>query len=587
MIASWMLYALVISALVSVAALAAERVLSARGWPTRFVWVAALVLSIGWPLAPMIARMLPAPPRPVRVLPFTIVVDASTAPIPVDYTGMIDNALVGLWIALSALLAIRLLYGVSAVERSRGAWKRGRVNGVRVKLSDNVGPAVVGLRSMEVVLPEWIMTLDEPLRALVLRHEEEHRVARDPYLLFGAAIAVALLPWNAALWFQARRLRLAIEMDCDERVLRAHPSPERYGMLILTIAQRRSTSPALFAPMMTEPTTNLERRIIAMKNRTRRVARFTMVGGTLVAVGVLAFASSLQSAGRTFPKAQVPEALMRAAQFVAPAIVPETIPVKRRVMTTKSADQVEIRRIDSLMTRDGAAANPAPRYPAILKSANIEGAVLVRYSTDGDGRVDMNTVQVVRSTHQLFTESVLANMRLWRAQPGMSLETPFLFVLSGKTATEVGVAGYPMGSVVITAAAPTSGAESVVAPADGPRRMTDDQTYFEFQVEKTASPMPGNPAPRYPDVLRQANVEGEVLAQFVLGADGRPDMTSFKVLKSSHDLFSAAVMGALPNMRFYPADVGGRAVKQLIQMPFHFNLSKGAAAGPPTAPPVR
>ena len=41
-----------------------------------------------------------------------------------------------------------------------------------------------------------------------------------------------------------------------------------------------------------------------------------------------------------------------------------------------------------------------------------------------------------------------------------------------------------------------------------PQPVNDNQTYFEFQVEKQVSPFPGNPAPRYPDMLRSANVEG-------------------------------------------------------------------------------
>jgi protein TonB len=101
-----------------------------------------------------------------------------------------------------------------------------------------------------------------------------------------------------------------------------------------------------------------------------------------------------------------------------------------------------------------------------------------------------------------------------------------------------------------------------------------DQTFFEFQVEKQVQPMPNNPAPRYPDMLRSANVEGEVLAQFVVDTTGRADMSSFKVLKSTHDLFTNAVKSSLPNMKFYAAEVGGRKVKQLVQMPFQFNLTK-------------
>jgi protein TonB len=101
-----------------------------------------------------------------------------------------------------------------------------------------------------------------------------------------------------------------------------------------------------------------------------------------------------------------------------------------------------------------------------------------------------------------------------------------------------------------------------------------DQPYFEFQVEKQVAPHANNPTPRYPDMLRSANVEGEVLAQFVVDTTGRADMSTFKVLKSSHDLFTNAVRAALPNMRFYAAEIGGRKVKQLVQMPFQFALTK-------------
>jgi protein TonB len=108
-----------------------------------------------------------------------------------------------------------------------------------------------------------------------------------------------------------------------------------------------------------------------------------------------------------------------------------------------------------------------------------------------------------------------------------------------------------------------------------PQKIDDNQTFFEFQVEKQVSPFPGNPAPRYPDMLRSANVEGEVLAQFVVDTTGRADMSQFKVLKSTHDLFTNAVKASLPNMKFYPAEVGGRKVRQLVQMPFQFSLTKG------------
>ena len=107
-----------------------------------------------------------------------------------------------------------------------------------------------------------------------------------------------------------------------------------------------------------------------------------------------------------------------------------------------------------------------------------------------------------------------------------------------------------------------------------PQSINENQTYFDYQVEKQVAPYPNNTAPRYPDMLRSANVEGEVLAQFVVDTTGRADMGTLHILKSTHDLFTSAVKTSLPNMKFYPAEVGGKKVKQLVQMPFTFSLTK-------------
>ena len=101
-----------------------------------------------------------------------------------------------------------------------------------------------------------------------------------------------------------------------------------------------------------------------------------------------------------------------------------------------------------------------------------------------------------------------------------------------------------------------------------------DQTYFEFQVEKQVAQIPGSINLRYPDMLRSANVEGEVLAQFVVDTTGRVESNSIKILKSSHDLFTNAVQQALRSARYYPAEIGGRKVKQLVQQPFNFTLTR-------------
>ena len=101
-----------------------------------------------------------------------------------------------------------------------------------------------------------------------------------------------------------------------------------------------------------------------------------------------------------------------------------------------------------------------------------------------------------------------------------------------------------------------------------------NEPYFEFQVEKPVQQIPGTGTPRYPDALRSSGVEGEVQAQFVVDEDGKAEVASFKVLKATNELFASAVRAALPQMRFYAAEVGGHKVKQLVQQSFQFKLDR-------------
>ena len=117
-------------------------------------------------------------------------------------------------------------------------------------------------------------------------------------------------------------------------------------------------------------------------------------------------------------------------------------------------------------------------------------------------------------------------------------------------------------------------AGGVAKGKEGGAVVQSDQPYFEFQVEKPVVPAPGSISPRYPDMLRQAGVEGEVLAQFVVDTTGKAEAGSLKILKSSHDMFIQSVKNALPQMKFIPAEVGGKKVKQLVQQPFTFSISK-------------
>ena len=99
-----------------------------------------------------------------------------------------------------------------------------------------------------------------------------------------------------------------------------------------------------------------------------------------------------------------------------------------------------------------------------------------------------------------------------------------------------------------------------------------EQTYLDFQVEKAAK-VKAQASPEYPDVLRMARVEGTVLVQFVVDESGSPQMSTFKVLRSSDSQFSESVRRAVSRSAFYPAEIKGKKVRQLVQQPYTFASS--------------
>jgi len=81
-------------------------------------------------------------------------------------------------------------------------------------------------------------------------------------------------------------------------------------------------------------------------------------------------------------------------------------------------------------------------------------------------------------------------------------------------------------------------------------------------------------APRYPEALRQAEVEGRVVVRFTVDTAGRIDLSSVELVESTHDLFARAVRNVLGTFRFKPAEIAGRRVSAKAEMPFEFRIRK-------------
>ena len=98
--------------------------------------------------------------------------------------------------------------------------------------------------------------------------------------------------------------------------------------------------------------------------------------------------------------------------------------------------------------------------------------------------------------------------------------------------------------------------------------------YTAEVVEKTVWPRQDNPRPQYPDALRRAGVEGSFVVEFVVDSTGRVDPKTLAFPKSTHPAFLTAVRDALLRSRYFPAELAGMRVRQLVSQQFTFIIAR-------------
>lgn len=301
---TWMFYVVVITLLLSGAALAGEHVARLRRAASRWIWAATIVASLVVPTliasvsiqvpnlaAPMVSRQS-VPLRnltSIQVVPLTWVHEHAGKMAAVRSE---NRVLQRTWISVSvALLAALVLNGLQLIWHKR-RWRVGTVAGATVYIAPDAGPAVVGLMRPRIVVPEWLEQASPSRQVMVLTHEQSHLAAHDPQLLTVALFLLVLMPWNLPLWWQLHRLRYAIEVDCDARVLKTGVDTGQYGETLIDVSQRPSGYIASVAAM-SESRSFLEERITIMVRDPVKWGSLVVLMFGCMSAGLLAIAAQV------------------------------------------------------------------------------------------------------------------------------------------------------------------------------------------------------------------------------------------------------------------------------------------------------
>lgn len=429
MIAAWMLWSIGAGLLFLVAGLALERLLDGG---RRWVWAAAGAGTVLLPAVRFLSgggggEAVAPPAGPIRLEPLTVSLAGDSV------LHSLDDVLLLGWVALSSTLVVGALVAAARFTWRRRAWEEGVLMGRRVLWSRDCGPAVVGLVMSWIVLPRWVAGVGRARQELIVAHEEEHLRAHDAHLRFLAALMLFAFPWNPALWVQYRRLGLAVELDCDRRVMHRWPSRRRlYGDLLLRVGTGRGVLPSMGVAALAEQPSLLERRIRALLSKAPeiRMAQAAFLGFcALLVVGVALMVPGIGREGAgPAPEAEEdrPETGAEPQTIVIPFEAVEVNPSPEpAVVVLPHASEAEPRPEPTADTdiSDEAAWTPydvkpdyrnkaemeralAREYPPLLRDAGIGGTTVVWFYVDGAGKVRKTRIHS-SSGHQALDDAAL------------------------------------------------------------------------------------------------------------------------------------------------------------------------------------
>jgi len=120
------------------------------------------------------------------------------------------------------------------------------------------------------------------------------------------------------------------------------------------------------------------------------------------------------------------------------------------------------------------------------------------------------------------------------------------------------------------AIAPNLPTQTFAPPLGGSGDATDLGAVWGRVLSEAGPQVLTGPTPSYPELLRQAGVQGRVLLEAIVDTTGHVQADSIRVIEATHPAFVAPARQALAATLFRPALVAGKPVRMRVRVPYEF-----------------
>jgi len=355
----------------------------------RQLWLCTLLAVAFLPIVELLISLVPLMSSSASPYSLFVFVLPSDAPQDVvrdySFTDYLLPTMIGIYVLMLTIHLVRLGLSMKHVSRLRKSTNFNtpqrvqellhelcKLQNINREISLGVNheasaPLTLGVIRPVILLPDSNYFADENLLRNVILHELSH-IKRKDTLIFILSYLLAALNWfNPFAWYALRQLSLEAEFACDDDVLRGRRDRFGFASQLLEVARQGSVRKSLM----------LANR--AMMSRGQLLQRIEHV---------------LHSGIQSDPKSTYSSAKPLSALFLV-FIAFSTC----KVMAV--GDENSLRTEDIRLIRFY-----SPVYPSAAIEKNMSGFSQYEFDVRADGRVDMDTVKLIRSSNStVFAEA--------------------------------------------------------------------------------------------------------------------------------------------------------------------------------------